>query len=80
MCTRPIHPEAAGLSDSIEAKWRDVRKATTGNFATEAALEAAHASLGALLNSGTTELRLLRQRIASELATVRAAKAERVAA
>lgn len=77
MTTRLIHPEAAQLSDSIDSAWRDVRRATTGNFATKSTLQTADAALARLLNSGTTELRLLRQRVRAELSALSADELER---
>ena len=70
MISRPINREAAGLADSIDTLWRDVRRATTGNFATKASLEAADAALAKLLNSATTDLRELRVIIRAEIAAL----------
>jgi hypothetical protein len=72
MTTRLINAEAAGLSEGVNALWLAVRKATTGNFATLASLEAADAALAKLLNSGTTDLRSLRAIIQAEIAAAKA--------
>lgn len=79
MTTRVINPEAAGLSDGMNGHWQTIRRATTGNFTTLAALDAADAALAALLNSATTDLKRLREILRAERQALAAEIADREA-